>query len=91
MACSKPIVSTIDGVSREVIDNSRGGVYVSCPEEIADAIKEFRNDPSSFGFNPDMVRRFVVDKFDRRIFLNGFDDHIDFVNVMNYRERRERL
>ncbi len=67
MAASRPVILAIDGVIRDVIEASGGGVYVEPgqPDQLAHAIKrmlESREETRSMGI---AGQRYVVQHFDR--------------------------
>lgn len=68
MACAKPTVLAIDGVIREVIDNSRGGVFVKPedPAAIAAGVRQLRDDPEEARRMGERAHAYVAKHFDRR-------------------------
>jgi glycosyltransferase involved in cell wall biosynthesis len=68
MACGKPTVIGIDGVIREVIDQSKGGIFTK-PQDagaIADAVRYLRAHPAEARAMGERARAYVIKHFDRR-------------------------
>jgi glycosyltransferase involved in cell wall biosynthesis len=68
MAAGKPTVLAIDGPIRDVIEKSRGGVFVSPgdPEAMAEAISAYESDRLLVADHGSNARKFVASNFDRR-------------------------
>lgn len=68
MAAGRPTLLAIDGVIRDVIEESNGGRFVSpgSPESLVDCIRELENDPSTVAKMGEFARKYVEENFDRR-------------------------
>lgn len=68
MAAGRPTVLAIDGVIREVIEESNGGFFVNpgCETSLAECICRLHSDPSLVAEMGRSAREFVVENFDRR-------------------------
>ena len=74
MACKKPILMAIDGVSRELVEKAEAGVFVE-PENPAD----FAAKVSEYMADPERIRRegsngytFAKQNFDREVLANKY-------------------
>lgn len=67
MAAGRPTVLAIDGVIREVIEASRGGVFVrpGSPEALAEAIGRLADDPAAARAMGLAARQYVAQHFSR--------------------------
>ena len=85
MACAKPTVLAIDGVIREVIDNSRGGVFVKPqdPGAIAAGVRKLRDDPEESRRMGERALAYVTEHFDRRRAEVMMSDLIETVKPRN--------
>lgn len=81
MSCAKPILLGIDGVARELVEESGSGYYVDPedPKSFADKIRELKS-------NPDLVRRlgesglaFVRDQFSREALAEKYIEELEKV------------
>ena len=68
MACGKPTVLAIDGVIREVIDRSKGGVFVTPQDSVALAqgVRTLRDHPNEAQRMGERALAYVTEHFDRR-------------------------
>lgn len=73
MAAGRATVLVIDGVIREVIEASGGGVYVppADDERLAQVIRELADDPARVQRMGEQARNYLVKNFDRRDKLSG--------------------
>jgi glycosyltransferase involved in cell wall biosynthesis len=73
MAAGRATVLVIDGVIREVIEASGGGVYVppADDERLAQVIRELADDPARVQRMGEQARDYLVQNFDRRDKLSG--------------------
>src|SRR6185437_8938750 len=72
MSCKKPILMAIDGVSRELVEAARAGVYVE-PEntnEYSRIIRSYLNDPDRLIREGESGYRFAKENFDREVLAN---------------------
>ena len=68
MACAKPTLIAIDGVIRDVIDQSRGGLFVP-PQDaqaLADGVRWLRDNPEEASAMGTRALGYVREHFDRR-------------------------
>jgi glycosyltransferase involved in cell wall biosynthesis len=68
MAAGRPIILGIDGVIREVVDASQGGIFVPPGDDaaMAEAILCLKNDPARAAAMGKCGRAYVEVHFDRR-------------------------
>lgn len=74
MACRKPILMAIDGVSKELIEEANCGIYIE-PENITDYNKKLRE----YTQNLDLIKEqgingyyFAINNFDRKYLANKY-------------------
>ncbi len=80
-SCKKPVLMAIDGVSRELIEQARAGIYVE-PENIQDfniKIREYINNPQRLKEEGENGYRFARSHFDRQILANKYLDELGVV------------
>ena len=67
MACARPSILAIDGVSRELLETAEAGIYVEPenPEEFCQAIERLRNDPATRRTMGEKGRAYVCEYFSR--------------------------
>lgn len=83
MSCAKPILLGIDGVARELIENSKSGYYVDPenPKEFADKIRELkqneqlRQELGSNGYH------FVKENFSRKVLADRYISELERVVI----------
>lgn len=78
MACKKPILMAIDGVSRQLVEESRSGCYVTPedPKEFNIAIRKCMSDKDSLREQGENGYRYAKENFDRFILANKYIDII---------------
>lgn len=81
MACKKPILMAIDGVSRQLVEEAQAGVYVE-PENPAD----FAQKILMYLENPDLVNqhglngyRYAKENFDREVLAGKYVGYLSQV------------
>ncbi|RDB06218.1 glycosyltransferase family 4 protein [Runella aurantiaca] len=81
MACKKPILMAIDGVSRQLVEEAQAGVYVE-PENPADFAQKIR----MYLTNPDLVSqhglngyRYAKENFDRALLASKYVGYLSQV------------
>lgn len=74
MACKKPILMAIDGVSRELVEYSDSGIFVQPenPKDFALKINQYLLNPSEIIRQGENGYRFAKDNFDRRLLANNY-------------------
>jgi glycosyltransferase involved in cell wall biosynthesis len=78
MACKKPILMLIDGVSRELIEEAQCGIYAE-PEnisEIVEKIKVYYEDTNLLYLHGNNVYNFAKEKFDRIKLAKNYLDNL---------------
>lgn len=78
MACKKPILMAIDGVSRELVETAAAGSYVE-PENAADynrIIRMYLRDPQRLQQEGENGFRYAKANFDRQVLAMRYLDHI---------------
>jgi len=78
MACKKPILMAIDGVSRELVETAAAGCYVE-PENAAEysrIIRQYMNDPARLEQEGENGFRYAKANFDRQVLALRYLDHI---------------
>lgn len=68
MAAGKPTILAIDGVIREVIEDSKGGIFVTPgdPKALANAILYYYKNPKALKFHGENARKYVIKNFNRK-------------------------
>src|ERR1044072_531798 len=78
MACKKPILMAIDGVSRELVETAGAGTYVE-PENIAAynrIIREYLQDPQRLLQEGEHGLRYARANFDRQVLAARYLEHL---------------
>jgi glycosyltransferase involved in cell wall biosynthesis len=67
MACARPVLLSVDGEARALLERSRAGWYVQpgAPEALADAVRGLAADPQACRDMGACGRAFVSDGFSR--------------------------
>ena len=68
-SCKKPVLMAIDGVSRELVETAKAGVYVE-PEntqEFNTIIRQYLNNPNRLKEEGENGYRFAKTNFDRQV------------------------
>lgn len=78
LACGKPTLSTIDGVSRKVLEDAQAGIYVEhTPEAIARGIRWAIDNPEELRQMGTRAREAAVKHWDRSRFAQAFVSEMD--------------
>jgi glycosyltransferase involved in cell wall biosynthesis len=74
MACRKPILLAIDGVSRELVEAAQCGVFAEPerPEDIAAKIRLYLANPQLLGVQGENGYRYAKAHFDRTVLAEGY-------------------
>lgn len=74
MACKKPILMAIDGVSRELVEQADAGVFVQSenPKDFALKIKQYLLKPTEIIRQGENGYRFAKENFDRMILAKNY-------------------
>lgn len=67
MACKKPILMAIDGVSRELVEDAECGIYVEPenPRDFAEKIRRYIKDPGLIEQHGNNGYNYARERFDR--------------------------
>ncbi|WP_396196737.1 glycosyltransferase family 4 protein [Flavobacterium sp.] len=74
MACKKPILMAIDGVSRDLVEQADAGIFVQ-PEnsqDFAQKIMQYLSNPSEINIQGENGYRFAKENFDRMVLANKY-------------------
>ena len=84
MACKKPILMAIDGVSRHLVEEAEAGVYVE-PENPIDfeiKIRSYLNNRALISKHGENGYNYAKSNFDRKVLANNYLNHLKtLVNV----------
>lgn len=74
MACKRPVLMAIDGVSRELVEESGGGTYVEPenPQHYKEVISQYLIQPDRAAVEGENGYRFVKEYFDREILAEKY-------------------
>lgn len=74
MACKKPILLIIDGVSRELVEKAECGIFAEPerPQDIAEKIRFYLNNPSLLQIQGNNGYNFAKNHFDRNVLANEY-------------------
>jgi glycosyltransferase involved in cell wall biosynthesis len=74
MACKKPVLLVIDGVSRELVEKANCGVFAEpeMPEDIAQKIKMYLNNPALINEQGENGYQYAKQNFDRNILAHKY-------------------
>lgn len=84
MACKRPILMAIDGVSRELVEEANAGMFVEPenPEDFAKKVKLYMNDPELIRQQGEAGYSFAKQNFDRKVLANKYIEYLKtFSNV----------
>lgn len=79
MACKKPILMAIDGVSRELVEAAKAGVYVEPenPIDFATKVRMYMSDPQRIEKEGENGYIFAKQNFDRMALANSYIQHLE--------------
>jgi len=74
MACKKPILMVIDGVSRELVEEAQAGIFVEPenPGDFASKIRGYLDDPELMKIQGDNGYRYAKRHFDREVLAKKY-------------------
>jgi glycosyltransferase involved in cell wall biosynthesis len=77
-SCKKPVLMAIDGVSRELVEQARAGVYVEPENTMAydSVIREYLNNSHRLKEEGENGYRFAKAHFDRQVLANKYLDEL---------------
>lgn len=78
MACKKPILMAIDGVSRDLVEQADAGIFVhpESPKDFAMKIKQYLANPSEIIRQGEKGYQFAKENFDRMILADKYINSI---------------
>lgn len=78
MACKKPILMAIDGVSRDLVEQADAGIFVQPenPEDFALKIRQYLSNPSEIIRQGEKGYQFAKENFDRMILADKYINSI---------------
>lgn len=91
MSCKRPILMAIDGISKELVEDAKAGVFVEPenPKDFADKIKLYLNNPELVRIHGENGYKFAKDNFDRTILANNYIDLINKrITSVHYRLKK---
>jgi glycosyltransferase involved in cell wall biosynthesis len=79
MSCKKPILMAIDGVSRELVEQAKAGIFVEPenPQDFAEKIKQYINDPHRLISEGENGYAFARNNFDRAVLAKRYLDILE--------------
>jgi len=82
MACKKPILLVIDGVSRELIEEADCGIFAEPerPKDIATKIKKYLNDPKLIKIQGENGYNYAKTHFDREVLAMKYLEYLKSIN-----------
>lgn len=74
MACKRPVLMAIDGVSRELVEESMGGTYVEPenPQHYKEVISQYLVQPDRAAVEGQNGYNYVKEYFDREILAEKY-------------------
>ena len=81
MACRKPILMAIDGVSRQLVEEAQAGIFVE-PEDASDFAEKIRmylNNPALANRHGENGYRFAKENFDRAVLSDKYLGYLSHV------------
>lgn len=78
MACKKPILMAIDGVSRKLVEDANAGSYVEPedPENFEKVIRHYLNNPDLLKIQGESGYKFATEHFHRTALANKYLNHL---------------
>ena len=78
MACKKPILMAIDGVSRDLVEQADAGIYVQPenPKDFTLKIRQYLSNPREIIRQGENGYRFAKENFDRMILADKYINYI---------------
>jgi glycosyltransferase involved in cell wall biosynthesis len=83
-ACERPVIISIDGEARQIVESARGGIYISPedPLEMSRAIKKLKDSPSERMEMGKNGRKFTIQNYSRKAQAEILITHL--VNIVKY-------
>ena len=85
MSCKRPILMAIDGVSKELVEDAKAGVFVEPenPEDFAKKIRMYLNDPVQVIVQGENGYKFAKANFDRTILAKKYIESMrELMNII---------
>lgn len=81
MACKKPILLLIDGVSRELVEQAQCGIYAEPenPEDIVAKIRYYLSNPDLLKLHGENGYRYAKTHFDRNVLAKRYLEHMSII------------
>jgi glycosyltransferase involved in cell wall biosynthesis len=81
MACKKPILMAIDGVSRELLEKAGAGTFVEPenPKDFATKIRLYLQDPERINIEGEAGYLYAKENFDRKSLANRYLEHLQLL------------
>ncbi len=78
MACKKPILMAIDGVSRELVEEAGAGIFVEPenPKDFEKKIRLYLNDPERKQLEGETGYLYAKQNFDRKVLANKYLEYL---------------
>ncbi|RYU90215.1 glycosyltransferase WbuB [Mucilaginibacter terrigena] len=78
MACKKPILMAIDGVSRELVEEAGAGIFVEPenPKDFEAKVRLYLNDPERIVREGEAGYRYAKENFDRKNLANKYINYL---------------
>jgi len=78
MACKKPILLLIDGVSRELVEEANCGIFAEpeCPEDISKKVRKYLENPDLLSLQGINGYNYAKKHFDRAILANHYIEYL---------------
>lgn len=78
MACKKPILMAIDGVSRELIEEAGAGIFVEPenPIDFSNKIRQYINNPERIKIEGESGYQFAKENFDRKNLALKYQEYL---------------
>jgi glycosyltransferase involved in cell wall biosynthesis len=79
MACARPIVLTVDGEARSILEQAKGGVFVEPdnPQALAKAVSELRQRPQELQEMGQRGRNYVLQHYLRDTQAEKLEDILE--------------
>nr|WP_294995082.1 glycosyltransferase family 4 protein [uncultured Sediminibacterium sp.] len=85
MSCKKPILMVIDGVSKQLIEEAKAGLYVEPenPGDFAEKIRYYMRNSNMLSVHGNNGYQYAINNFDRNVLANRYIDIITGIKKIN--------